>query len=430
MRTPRTSIILFLLLGITMAFGDPAGAREQTSIVFLTWKPNQPEVWNRLLQRFERSNPDIRVRVQVGPHSSTEYHAIVSQRLKNRDASVDVFFMDVIWPAEFANAGWAMNLSSRFDERERRKFLPGPIAANTWKGKIYGVPCYLAAGLFYYRKDLLEKYGFKRPETWGEMITQGKRILQEERIPGLSIFSGQFKQYEGLVCDMMEFIWSHGGEVFDSRYRRVMLRSPAVVDAVTFVRDRIIGNAAPRGALNYEEPESLDLFIQGKAVFHRNWPYAWAVANDPGRSRVAGKVGVGPLPAFHGFRPASTLGGWQLGINRYSRHPAESWRFIQFLSSAESQKRLAVEAGLAPTRKSVYQDPEVREKMPSLQAFLPAFERARPRPLSPVYPMISQELQRFFSKALVERDSDIEGLAAIASNRIQELLKLGTMLEK
>ncbi|MBW2094587.1 MAG: extracellular solute-binding protein, partial [Deltaproteobacteria bacterium] len=181
---------------------------------------------------------------------------------------------------------------------------------------------------------------------------------------------------------------------------------------------------------NYEEPESLDLFIQGKAVFHRNWPYAWAVANDPGRSRVAGKVGVGPLPAFHGFRPASTLGGWQLGINRYSRHPAESWRFIQFLSSAESQKRLAVEAGLAPTRKSVYQDPEVREKMPSLQAFLPAFERARPRPLSPVYPMISQELQRFFSKALVERDSDIKGLAAIASNRIQELLKLGTMLEK
>ncbi|MBW2096116.1 MAG: extracellular solute-binding protein, partial [Deltaproteobacteria bacterium] len=115
MRTPRTSIILFLLLGITMAFGDLAGAREQTSIVFLTWKPNQPEVWNRLLQRFERSNPDIRVRVQVGPHSSTEYHAIVSQRLKNRDASVDVFFMDVIWPAEFANAGWAMNLSSRFD---------------------------------------------------------------------------------------------------------------------------------------------------------------------------------------------------------------------------------------------------------------------------------------------------------------------------
>lgn len=233
----------------------------------------------------------------------------MAQRLKNRDKSVDVFFMDVIWPPEFANAGWALDLTSRFSVQEQNKFLPGPITANTYHGKIYGVPCYLGAGLFYYRKDLLKKYHFKPPESWEEMLTQGQVIIQGEDNPGLYIYSAQFKQYEGLVCDMMEFIWSNGGAVVDHRTGKAILDKPAVVNALTFVRDRIIGKAAPRGAINYEEPESLDVFIQGKAVFHRNWPYAWAVANDLKKSKVAGKIGVGALPAFSGHSSASTLGG-------------------------------------------------------------------------------------------------------------------------
>ena len=423
-------IIVFGIAGLVCLGVKFTWAEEPTTVVFLTWKPNQPEVWDTVIHDFHQKNPGIRIKVQVGPHSSTEYHAIVAQRLKNRDASVDVFFMDVIWPPEFANAGWALNLTSRFPVQEQNKFLPGPITANTYHGRIYGVPCYIGAGLFYYRKDLLKKYNFKPPESWEEMLTQGQVIIQGEDNPGLHIYSAQFKQYEGLVCDMMEFIWSNGGGVVDHRTGKAILDEPAAVNAIAFVRDRIIGKAAPRGAINYEEPESLDLFIQGKAVFHRNWPYAWAVANDPKKSKVAGKIGVGSLPAFPGYSSASTLGGWQFGINRYSRHPEEAWRFIQFMTSHEIQKVLALKASLAPTRRSVYQDPEIQKKRAYLKAFLPAFEKARPRPLSPVYPMISQELQRFFSQAIVERESDLSEMATATSTKIEKLFKLGAMIQK
>jgi multiple sugar transport system substrate-binding protein len=100
------------------------------------------------------------------------------------------------------------------------------------------------------------------------------------------------------------------------------------------------------------------------------------------------------------------------------------------MTSHDTQKILAIEAGLAPTRRSVYQDPEVRKKMPHLKTFLPAFEKARPRPLSPVYPMISQELQRFFSKAIVEKRSDFSEMARETSARIEKIVKLGTMIQK
>jgi multiple sugar transport system substrate-binding protein len=425
MRRFLTTIILLGTLTALCPVIRPAHADGPTTIVFLTWKPNQPEGWNRLIKRFEREHPDIRIKRQVGPHSSTEYHAIVTQRLRNRDPSVDVFLMDVIWPPEFATAGWALDLSSRFPVREQQDFLTGPMEANTREGGIYGVPCYIGAGLFYYRKDLLEKYGFKPPQTWEEMIAQGETALKGEGDPGLVIYSGQFKQYEGLVCDMMEFIWSNGGAAIDNRTGRVLLDKPAAVQAVSFVRDRIIGKAAPRGVLNYEEPESLDLFIQGKAMFHRNWPYAWAVADDPETSRVAGRVGMGRLPHFPGHDSASALGGWQFGINRYSKHPEAAWQFIRFMTSAASQKILALESGLAPTRRSVYEDPLIQQKAPRLKAFLPAFEKARPRPLSPVYPMISQELQRFFSRAVAEDKSDIPAMARASSERIKRLVKLG-----
>ena len=68
--------------------------------------------------------------------------------------------MDVIWPAEFAAAGWALPLDAFFSAAERNLFLDAPIQADTYDGRIYGVPMFVDAGMLYYRKDLLEKHRF------------------------------------------------------------------------------------------------------------------------------------------------------------------------------------------------------------------------------------------------------------------------------
>ena len=78
--------------------------------------------------------------------------------------------MDVIWPPEFAAAGWVMELDDIFTTQEREKFLPRTILANTYQGKIYGVPLFIDSGLLYYRKDLLASYGFNPPRKWNELV--------------------------------------------------------------------------------------------------------------------------------------------------------------------------------------------------------------------------------------------------------------------
>jgi multiple sugar transport system substrate-binding protein len=397
-----------------------------TTLHFVTWKPNQPETWEEILRIFHEENPDIKVEREIGPHSSTAFHDLLTQKLKNQSKDVDVFFMDVIWPPEFAAAGWAAPLDEFFPPSEHKEFLEGTILANSFNDSIYGVPLFIDSGMLFYRKDLLDKYGFNPPVTWHEMVEQATKIVSEEAKDGSEIygFSGQFKQYEGLVCDMMEYVLSNGGHLLNPKSKMSGITEKASLDAVRFVRDKIIGNIAPTGVLTYQEPESLDLFIQGKAVFLRSWPYAWKVSNKPDRSKIAGKAGIAKLPHFEGGKSYSTLGGWQLGISNYSQNKEVAWRFVKFVSSERIQKLLAIRSGKAPTRKVLYHDSEIIQANPHFTAMKDVFLSAYPRPRSPLYPSISNVLQRYFSKAISDPESDIEKEAKTASKEIDKIISL------
>lgn len=418
-----SAVLLLPLLSSCQKKEEEAGI---TVIRFVTWKPNQPEVWEEAFRIFEEENPGYRIETEVGPHSSTAFHDLLTQKLKNRSTDVDAFFMDVIWPPEFAAAGWALPLDDLLTPEERKEFLEATILANTYNGKLYGVPLFIDSGMLYYRKDLLEKYGFGPPVTWEEMVETAGKIAAAESEKGVEMygFSGQFKQYEGLVCDMMEYILSNGGAILEPGTNTSAVHKELAVEAVRFVRDSIIGKVAPVGVLTYQEPESLDLFIQGKAVFHRNWPYAWEVSNNPERSKVAGKVGIAKLPHFPGGKSYAALGGWQLGISRYSEHKEAAWRFVKFLSSGKMQKFLALKAGLAPTRKALYDDPELIAAYPQFSQMREVFFTAYPRPRTPLYPAVSNILQRYFSKVISEPQSDIAKEAREASREIDKVLSL------
>jgi len=411
--------------GATNSFAEGADANTVT-LHFVTWKADHPKVWDKAIARFEQAHPTITIKREIAPHSSTAYHDLLTQKLKNRDRSLDLFFMDVIWPSEFAAAGWALPLDDHFTPSERRKFLRATIEAGTYQGHIYGVPSRIDSGMLYYRKDLLEKYGFSPPLTWDELVRQAKTIVEGERStqPALRGYSGQFKQYEGLVCDMLEIVGSHNGSFLTEDGTHSTLASPDTTEAVKFVREQIIQQLATPAVLTYQEPESLAVFVQGKAVFHRNWPYAWGLSNDPRHSKIVGHVGVTVLPHFAQGKSVSALGGWLYGISAYSQHSDEAWTFIEFMSSLEMQKYFALHASLAPSRIALYSDSEVLQANPQYKDLFPVFQTAKPRPRTPVYPIVSHILQRYFSRVLAFPETDIVEEAKEADRQINRFLDL------
>jgi multiple sugar transport system substrate-binding protein len=420
----RVISVLATLCALPLLAGCPVeqkNPRDGTTIVFKHGKiAGDPGQFRKLLDRFERENPGITVKDETLPASTDEQHQYYVINLEGKSGDFDVISMDVIWVPEFARAGWLLDVSHLLGPGEENAFFPGPMRAVTMNDGIYAIPWYIDAGVLYYRKDLLKKYGRSVPETWSELVITAQEITGQER--GLYGFIWQGKQYEGLVCNALEFIWSNGGEVLDKG--KPVLDSPRNAEALRFMRDLIVkyGVTPPLVTTAIEEP-TRHLFGSGKALFMRNWPYAWNIFEKQG-SAVKGNVGVAPLPFFPGNRTASTLGGWQLGVNRFSRQPEAAEKLVRFLTSPASQKTLALSVGYKPTRKALYKDPDLMRQQPFMTSLYGIFLRARPRPVTPYYLMMTQVLQPEFSAALAGIKSPEAALAS-AQKQVRHILGEG-----
>lgn len=398
---------------------EPAPDTTKTTIVFKHSKLfGDPAALQELIAEFEQQHPEIRVKDETLPSSSDEQHQFYVINLEAGASDFDVFAIDVIWVAEFAKAGWLRDLTELLPEKERAAFFAGPIEAVTIDGRVYAIPWFIDAGLLYYRKDLLAEYGFPPPPTWGKLV----RIAYDigKRQPDLYGFIWQGKQYEGLVCNVLEFLWSNGGEVL--RDGKVVIDSSQNREALKVMVDlvRTYGVTPDLVTTTTEEP-SREIFGRGKAVFMRNWPYAWRLLQQEG-SAVKDKVGITVLPHFRRKRSAATLGGWQLAVNKHSKHPQAAEKFLAFMTSAKAQKHLGLTVGFQPTRKALYEDAELLAAQPALVELYKIFQRARPRPVSPYYVLLSQAMQSEFSAALAGVKTPDEALRALQS-QMEEILK-------
>jgi len=312
---------------------------------------------------------------------------------------------DVIWPAELAANGWIVDLSDRFPESEREKFLDGPIQANIYEGKIYGVPWFTDAGLLYYRKDLLEESGFSGPpKTWEELKQQAGQVKRDSGTEYGFVFQGS--SYEGGVVDGLEYINSHGGSVLaENDPSRVVIGSPESIAGLQMERSMVADGVAPQSVAQYTEQESQGTFLRGDAVFCRNWPYMYALAADPEQSKIKqDQVSVAPLPAGSGpkGKSVSGLGGWSFLINAAMDEETQdaAWKFVEFASAPEQQKFRAIEGGFLPTLKALYDDRDVLDAVPVIKLAPEVLSRTVPRPVSPYYSDMSLEMAAQFNDSL------------------------------
>lgn len=304
----------------------------------------------------------------------------------------DVFDGDVIWPAEFAEAGYALPLDNYIarDNVNLKDYMEGPIKSVTFKGKTWGLPKFIDAGLLFYRKDLAAK----APETWEDLISASKSLKGKTNFS----YIGQFKQYEGLVCNAVEFISAYGGQVVDGD-GNITIDSDGTRKGLEVMKSIVKSDFVPNNITNFTETESDNAMMAGQTVFLRNWPYQWAEVQDASKSKVVDKVAVAPLPKGSA-RSAACLGGWVAMINKNTKHPDEAWEFLKFMCGPEGQKITALYGGSAPTLTALYKDSEITAKYPLFgdQNFVNGLSAAVPRPVSPIYPKLSDIMQQEISK--------------------------------
>jgi trehalose/maltose transport system substrate-binding protein len=316
------------------------------------------------------------------PNSATERLALYQQLLAAGTSDIDVFQIDVIWPGTLAN--YMIDLKP-FAKNAVDKHFEAIINNDTVDGRLVAMPWFIDAGLLYYRKDLLEKYGEAVPNTWEELTATAKKIQDAERKAGNDKMWGfvfQGRAYEGLTCDALEWVYSYGGGRIVDSDGKITINNPNAVAALEQA-SQWVGNISPEGVLNYSEEESRGVFQSGNAVFMRNWPYAWSLAQGEG-SAIKDKVGVSVLPQGkgEGAQHAATLGGWQLAVSKYSKNPEVAADLVMYLTSEQEQKRRAIEGSYNPTIVSLYEDQEVLAANPFFGTLKEVFVNAVPRPSS------------------------------------------------
>lgn len=350
-------------------------------ISYVQGKDNS-DVVRPLLEKWNKDHPDEKVTFVELSDNADQQHDDMVQNLQSKNENYDVMSVDVIWTAEFAAKGWLQPLQDEL-EVDTSDMLEATIESGTYQDVLYAAPQSSDGGMLYYRTDLVPE----PPKTWDEMMDMCS-IAEKEK---MGCYAGQFAKYEGLTVNTAEAINTAGGTIIDDEGNPTLETEEAKAGLDNLVTAYENGNI-PKEAITYMEEQGRQAFESGDLLFLRNWPYVYGLAQNGDSSKVKDKFAVAPLPGLDG-PGASSLGGHNVGISAYSAHKATAHDFVEFLTSAETEKFYATQGSLAPVLGSLYDDADLVEQLPYLPVLKTSIDNAVPRPVTPFYPAVTKAIQ-------------------------------------
>jgi trehalose/maltose transport system substrate-binding protein len=323
----------------------------------------------------------VKVKLVQKPENSTDGFAQLARTFSAHSSAYDVMMLDVVWPASFAP--YLVNLKPALGQ-QAKLHQAGIVQGFTIGGKLVAMPWFSDFGILYYRTDLLKKYGYsKPPTTWAQLGAMAKKIQDGEQAsnPNFYGFVYQGNAYEGLACDALEWLASSGGGHFIDG-GKVTIDNPKAAAMLNLQRSWV-GKITPRGVTTYTETESNNAFDSGNAAFLRNWPYGYSTGQA---SDIKGKFDVTVLPHSGKNPSVGTVGGWALGISKYSKNIGAATEFVRYLTSPAVERYDAIYSSNVPTITSIARLPAVFKVNPWLKPQIATVARvSRPTTLGTKY---------------------------------------------
>ncbi|RVW02392.1 ABC transporter substrate-binding protein [Rhodococcus spongiicola] len=372
---------------------------------------NDTDKLQPVIEKWNAAHPDEQVSLMELPGEADDQRNRLEQSLQAGNDDYDVMALDVVWTAGFAANGWLQPLEGDL-AIDTAPLLPATVESATYRGTLYAAPQNTNAQLLYYRTDLMPE----APANWNA-LTDSCQVAQENGVQDCMIT--QLKLYEGLTVNATQFINSWGGAVVGEDGSTPEVESPESRAGLQALVDAYQGGQIAERSIGFTEEETNLAFVGGEAMYAYNWPYMWDNAQAD-ESAVKGNVGVAPIVGPNGAG-ASTLGGYNNGINVFSENKATARDFIEFIQNDENQMAFADES-FPPVLASVYDDPALVAQYPYLPALKTALENAQPRPVTPFYTGVSKAVQDNTSAALngdVTVDQATADMTAAINNAVQ-----------
>jgi len=358
-----------------------------------------------MVKQFNDANPNAKVKLIELPTSADQQRAQQVQRLRAKSSECDVLGIDPIWMAEYVSQGWLYDVTDALSSR-KSQFIGSTIESATYQGKQWAIPFNTNAGFLYYRTDKVNT----APKTWQDVYADAKQ-------DGGLVYQGA--SYEGLTVNFLELLYTAGGAAISDDGKKATIDSPEAKEVLTFMQNGVKDGAVSHSVSTYMEEESRRAFEAGKATLERQWPYAYALGQ---KSPVKGKFNITTLPGWKDKPASGVIGGYNLAVNAYSKNPGTALAFAEFVTQPKQQEYMAAKTTLPPTLSEAYDAPAVQKVMPFADKLRTAVEQAHPRPLSPVYPQISEAIYKNVYNALWNGVS-VDTALKKANDQINQALK-------
>lgn len=418
-----TAVILAALA--VMAVAAPVAMAQTVTLRywdFIDPKLNNPRsrALAEHIKRFEAANPTIKVTVEVLP-----WHQVAPQLIQAAAAgrTPDVARV-LIWDLpQLVKAGTAASLNE-FTDRWPASVKGDFVVdwnATVWDGRKMAIPYEHRVFVLWYRKDLLAEAGVGVPRTVDDLVTAG-RALSKGATQGMVIGLSRASQASALAEWFYPMLWAGGGDLLNAQGEPIFHQAPGV-RAVNTLAELVRKGAMPQAVSAYTYEEIFQGVKAGTIAMTGLGSHRVVTAREAGN--LGDKLQTAPFPGYTAERPAPAhVMGWNMMMGKDSKHRDAAWKFIEHITTPESQIMTAKMTGEMPTRKSAYADPWFKTKEAGELMFWKDYMEKGGR--MPRYPEKYVELSQLIADAVQEvvlRNVSAQDALAKAADRYKSLTK-------
>jgi multiple sugar transport system substrate-binding protein len=328
------------------------------------------------------SGGEYNIQIQELPTGADGQREQLVRRSAAKDSSLDILGLDVVWEAEFSEAGWIVPWTGEQRRQVEQDAVKAALDTATWQGQLVAAPFNSNSQLLWYRKDLVPH----PPKTWSEMLSQAEALARQGKPHYIEI---QGASYEGYTVWVNAMIDSAGGRILSDNGQQVILGTPA--DKGVSLIGQLARSPAADPSLGVQmEDQNRLAFETGKAAFEINYPFVYPSAQENAPA-IAKQMGWAEYPRVDANLPSRPpVGGIDLAVSAFSTHKQQAFDAIQCLRNKDNQLRNAVKGGLPPTLASLYKDPQlINGGYPFAAEILDSLQRGGVRPKTPAYQSVS-----------------------------------------
>ena len=331
-----------------------------TEIMFFSNKIEAVGTYNKLVEKFEAENPNIKVTISAPPDATT----VLKTKLVKGDVP-DIISMSADRSyADFVEANILEDLDGLVDIDKINPVyneMMKDLEIEERQG-IYGVPYALNASGVIYNKDIFKELNLEIPKTWDEFLSVAQKVKDEQIIPFYMTYKEAWTTLPAWNTISSTLVSS---EIFDKVNKREVTFSEIYDETTDKILELLEFGHSDNFGVGYNDGNIA--FAKGESAMYLQGSYA-----IPSILTVNDNLNLGmfALPATNNVENNKLVSGVDVyfSIPKDAKNKEESIKFINFLLEEENSQLYIEEQCAFSAVKGVEQNDIMFE------AFKPYFE--------------------------------------------------------